>query len=47
MMAVIEREVYDQVLENWNVDIREMPHPDALALGAMAFFSEKYGDRWL
>jgi alanyl-tRNA synthetase len=45
MMAVIEREVYDQVLENWNVDIREMPYPDALALGAMAFFSEKYGDR--
>ncbi len=45
LMAVIEREVYDQVLENWAVDIREMPYPDALALGAMAFFSEKYGDR--
>ncbi len=44
-MAVIEREVYDQVLENWTVDVREMPYPDALALGAMAFFSEKYGDR--
>ncbi len=45
LLAVIEREVYDQVLENWNVDIREMAYPDALALGAMAFFSEKYGDR--
>jgi alanyl-tRNA synthetase len=44
-MAGIEREVYDQILENWPVDTREMPYPDALALGAMAFFSEKYGDR--
>ena len=26
------------------VATREMPYPDALALGAMAFFSEKYGD---
>jgi alanyl-tRNA synthetase len=45
MLATIEREVYDQVLENWNVDIQEMSLPDALALGAMAFFSDKYGDR--
>jgi alanyl-tRNA synthetase len=44
-LATIEREVYDQVLENWNVDTREMLTPEALALGAMAFFSEKYGDR--
>jgi alanyl-tRNA synthetase len=27
------------------VTTREMAYPDALALGAMAFFSEKYGDR--
>ncbi len=44
-LASIEREVYDQVLENFPVEIREMPYADALKLGAMAFFSEKYGDR--
>ncbi len=41
----IEREVYDQVLENFVVTTDEMPYPEALKLGAMAFFSEKYGDR--
>ena len=41
----IEREVYEQVLENFPVETREMAYPDALKLGAMAFFSEKYGDR--
>ncbi len=40
----IEREVNEQIWENLRVDTREMPYPDALALGAMAFFSEKYGD---
>jgi alanyl-tRNA synthetase len=40
----IEREVYDQVLENWDVTTRELPYQEALKLGAMAFFSEKYGD---
>jgi alanyl-tRNA synthetase len=33
------------VLANDTVTTREMAYPDALALGAMAFFSEKYGDR--
>jgi alanyl-tRNA synthetase len=32
------------VLANALVDTRELPYADALALGAMAFFSEKYGD---
>ncbi|HEY8259088.1 MAG TPA: alanine--tRNA ligase [Gemmatimonadales bacterium] len=41
----IEREVNDLVLGNTVVTTREMAYPDALALGAMAFFSEKYGDR--
>jgi alanyl-tRNA synthetase len=41
----IENEVNDLVLGNTVVTTREMPYPDALALGAMAFFSEKYGDR--
>ncbi len=37
--------MYDQVLENFPVITEEMPYADALKLGAMAFFSEKYGDR--
>jgi alanyl-tRNA synthetase len=41
----IEQEVNDLVLGNTVVTTREMAYPDALALGAMAFFSEKYGDR--
>jgi alanyl-tRNA synthetase len=41
----IEAEVNDLVLANDLVTTREMPYPDALSLGAMAFFSEKYGDR--
>jgi alanyl-tRNA synthetase len=40
----IEREVNQQIWENARVDTREMRYTDALALGAMAFFSEKYGD---
>ncbi len=45
LLEAIERDVYDQVLENFDVSTREMPYNDALKLGAMAFFSEKYGDR--
>jgi alanyl-tRNA synthetase len=41
----IESEVNEIVLGNTVVTTREMAYPDALALGAMAFFSEKYGDR--
>jgi alanyl-tRNA synthetase len=40
----IEAEVNDLILANPLVETREMPYADALALGAMAFFSEKYGD---
>ena len=40
----IESEVNDLVLANTVVDTRELPKTDALALGAMAFFSDKYGD---
>jgi alanyl-tRNA synthetase len=40
----IESELNELVLANEVVTTREMPYPDALALGAMAFFSEKYGD---
>jgi alanyl-tRNA synthetase len=44
LLGRIEREVNEQIWENHRVDTREMRYPDALALGAMAFFSEKYGD---
>jgi alanyl-tRNA synthetase len=40
----IEAEVNELVLANTLVTTRELPYADALALGAMAFFSEKYGD---
>ncbi len=43
-LAELEAEVNELVLDNAAVDIREMPYPDALALGAMAFFADKYGD---
>jgi alanyl-tRNA synthetase len=43
-LKAIESEVNDLVLANPEVHTRELPYPDALALGAMAFFSEKYGD---
>jgi alanyl-tRNA synthetase len=43
-LQAIEDEINDLVLANDVVTTREMPYPDALALGAMAFFSEKYGD---
>jgi len=36
--------VNELVLANTAVTTRELPYAEALALGAMAFFSEKYGD---
>ncbi len=44
-LQAIEEDVSRLVLSNDPVTTREMAYPDALALGAMAFFSEKYGDR--
>ncbi|HEU5170663.1 MAG TPA: alanine--tRNA ligase, partial [Gemmatimonadales bacterium] len=43
-LRAIERDVNEQIWANHAVRTRQMPYPDALALGAMAFFSEKYGD---
>jgi alanyl-tRNA synthetase len=43
-IAGIERDVYDQVLENWSVVTEELPYAKALEKGAMAFFADKYGD---
>ncbi|HEY5940351.1 MAG TPA: alanine--tRNA ligase [Gemmatimonadales bacterium] len=43
-IQAIEAEVNDLILANDVVSTRELPYPEALALGAMAFFSEKYGD---
>jgi alanyl-tRNA synthetase len=43
-LHAVEAEVNELVLGNAPVSTRELPYADALALGAMAFFSEKYGD---
>ncbi len=43
-LQAIESEVNDLILANDVVSTRELPYADALALGAMAFFSEKYGN---
>ncbi len=43
-LSGIESEVNDLLLANDPVTTREMPLADARALGAMAFFAEKYGD---
>jgi alanyl-tRNA synthetase len=44
LLERIERDVNEHIWENHRIDTREMRYNDALALGAMAFFSEKYGD---
>jgi alanyl-tRNA synthetase len=44
MLERIERDVNEQIWANAPVTTREMPYPEALALGAMAFFADKYGD---
>jgi alanyl-tRNA synthetase len=43
-LAELEQEVNELVWRNDPVEIREMAYPEALALGAMAFFADKYGD---
>jgi alanyl-tRNA synthetase len=37
--------VNEHIWANVPVETRELPYPEALQLGAKAFFSEKYGDR--
>jgi alanyl-tRNA synthetase len=44
-LDAIEKEVNELMWANLPVETREMAYADALKLGAMAFFSEKYGDR--
>ncbi len=43
-LAEIEAEINRHVWENLEVVVREMGYPEALAMGAMALFGEKYGD---
>ena len=43
-MAKIDAMVQAAVLEGYGIDVREMPIEEAKAMGAMALFSEKYGD---
>ncbi len=44
LFAEIEAEINELILANAEVDIRELPLDQALKLGAMAFFADKYGD---
>ena len=43
-LAKIDSIVQNAVLEGYGIDVREMPIDEAKAMGAMALFSEKYGD---
>ena len=43
-LAQIDTIVQAAILEGYSIDIREMPIEEAKAMGAMALFSEKYGD---
>ncbi len=43
-LRAIERDVNEQIWANYETTTRQMPYRDALDMGAMAFFSEKYGD---
>ena len=45
VLARIEEEVNEHIWANLLVKTREMKYKDAIAQGAMAFFTEKYGDR--
>jgi alanyl-tRNA synthetase len=43
-LARVEEEVNTHIWENHPITTREMKYQDAIAAGAMALFSEKYGD---
>ena len=43
-LAKVDALVQSAVLEGYGVDVREMPIEEAKKMGAMALFSEKYGD---
>ena len=44
-IAAVEQMVNDKIKENVPVVIKEMSKDEAIALGAMALFGEKYGDK--
>jgi len=44
-LARVEEEVNAHIWENLPVTTRQMKYKDAIAAGAIAFFTEKYGDR--
>ena len=44
VLAEIEGKINAAILQDYDVSAEEMPKDDAIALGAMALFGEKYGD---
>ena len=44
-IATVEQQVNERIRENIPVIVQEMPKEEALKLGAMALFGEKYGDK--
>ena len=43
-LGKIDQMVQSAILEGYGIDVKEMPIEEAKAMGAMALFSEKYGD---
>ena len=44
MISAVEERVNDKLRDNLAVTTKEMKFDDAIALGAMHLFGEKYGD---
>ncbi len=44
-LATIEEEINARIRENAEVTVEEMAYDDAIKVGALAFFGDKYGDR--
>jgi alanyl-tRNA synthetase len=44
-LSEVENRINDQIAQDGEVVVKEMPFDDAMKSGALAFFDEKYGDR--
>jgi alanyl-tRNA synthetase len=43
-LRAIEKSLHEKIWSNLPLEVREMAYPEAIKLGAKAFFQEKYGD---